>query len=96
MTIFAQTTLTHRIRCYYCLLSQMAQKNMADVLHSPNQLCYFVIFFEFCVTYFLTYWVHNVAATVSYVRKQLLDIRKAITHHGLEINFFLEQVRQED
>jgi hypothetical protein len=59
---------------------KMAPKNMADVLHSPIQLCYFVSFFY-------TYCVHNVAATASYDQNELLDIRKAITHCGLEETF---------
>jgi hypothetical protein len=33
-----------------------------------------------CVVFFVTYFVHNVSATVSYDRKELLDIRTAITH----------------
>ena len=33
---------------------------------------------------FVTYFVHNVSATVSYGRKELLDIRTAITHLGLD------------
>jgi hypothetical protein len=39
---------------------------MADVLRARNELCYFVRFFAMFVTYFKTYFVHNVAATVSY------------------------------
>jgi hypothetical protein len=31
-------------------------------------------------TLFVTYFVHNFSATVSYDRKYLLDIRAAITH----------------
>ena len=60
---------------------------MAAVLWAPNQLCYFVCFF----TLFATYFVHNVAATISYDRKDLLDIRTAITHLKLDkINVFNE------
>ena len=36
---------------------------------------------------FVTYFVHNVAATVSYDRKELLDIRTGITHLKLELFF---------
>jgi hypothetical protein len=46
----------------------MAPEKVADVLHAPTDLCYFVRFF--CVAcIFKTYFVHNVAATVSYDRK---------------------------
>jgi hypothetical protein len=53
---------------------------MATVLLALNQPCYFVCFFALIETYF----VHNVAATVSYDRKELLDIRTAITHLELD------------
>jgi hypothetical protein len=33
---------------------------------------------------FVNYFVHNVSATISYGRKELLDIRTAITHLGLD------------
>ena len=56
---------------------------MAVVLRAPNQLCHFVSFFALFVTYF----VHKVAATVSYDRKELLEIRTAITHLELEEEF---------
>ena len=37
---------------------------------------------------FVKYFVHNVYATVSYGRKELLYIRTAITHLGLDKDFF--------
>ena len=37
---------------------------------------------------FVNHFVHNVSATVSYGRKELLDIRTAITHLGLDKDFF--------
>ena len=38
--------LTHLCRHYPSMLApKMAPENMADVLHPPNELCYFVIFF---------------------------------------------------
>jgi hypothetical protein len=46
-----------------------------------------VVFFALLATYF----VHNVSATVSYGKKELLDIRTAITHLGLDKDFFLQQ-----
>ena len=55
----------------------------AAVLQALNQLCYFVCFFALFVTYF----VHNVDATISYDRKELLDIRTAITQ--MDKDFFL-------
>ena len=64
---------------------KMAPEEMAAVLRSPNQLCYYVGFF---VAIFVNYFVHNVSATVSYGRKGLLDIRAAITHLGLDKDFF--------
>lgn len=45
----------------------------------------------FLFVYLRSLWfifVHNVAAIVSYDRKEPLDIRTAITHHGLAENFF--------
>ena len=60
---------------------------MAAVLQAPNQFCYYVGFFALFVPYFL----HNVSATVSYGRKELLDIRTAITHLGLDHDCFFQQ-----
>ena len=54
----------------------MAPQGMAAVLWALNHPCYFLFFFALFVTYF----VHSVAATVSYDRKELLDIRTKITH----------------
>ena len=53
---------------------------MAAVLRTPKHLCYFVCVFKM----FLTYFVYNVDATVSYDRKELLDIQTAITHLKLD------------
>jgi hypothetical protein len=41
-----------------------------------------ILLFYFAL--FVTYFVHNVTATVSYDRKELLDIRTAITHLELD------------
>jgi hypothetical protein len=65
----------------------MAPEWMAAVLRAPNKLCYFVCFFALFVTYF----VHNFAAPVSYDQKELLDIRRAITHLELDKDFFLNE-----
>ena len=46
-------------------------------------LCFFALF--------VTYFVHNVFATVSYYRKELLDIRAEITHPVLEEYFFFNK-----
>jgi hypothetical protein len=43
----------------------MALEGMAAVLWALNQLCYFVCFFALFVTYF----VHNVATTISFDQK---------------------------
>ena len=51
-----------------CIMNNVAG-GMANDLHAHNQLCYLVHFFALFVTYFLTYFVHNVAATVSYDQK---------------------------
>jgi hypothetical protein len=59
---------------------KMAPVEMAAVLRVPNQLCYYVGGFALFVTYF----VRNVSATVSYGKKELLDIRTTITHLGLD------------
>ena len=63
---------------------------MAAVLRAPNQLCYYVFFFALFVTDF----VHNVSANVSYGKEELLDIRTAITDLGLDKDFFLQQTRR--
>jgi hypothetical protein len=39
-------------------------------------------------TIFVNYFVHIVSATVSYGRKELLDIRTAITHLELDKDYF--------
>jgi hypothetical protein len=51
-------------------------------------VCFFALF--------VTYFVHNVAATVSYDRKELLDIRTAITHLKLEKFFFFNESGAKD
>ena len=61
----------------------MAPEQKADVLRGRNRL-----FFCLFVSYFFTNFVYNVTATVSYDRKYLIDIRTAITHHGLAESFF--------
>ena len=58
---------------------------MASVLLALDQLCYFVCLFRIVVTNF----EHKVAATISYDRNELLDIRTAITHLELDKDFSL-------
>ena len=70
----------------------MAPEVMAAVLRAPNQLCYYVVFF----TLFVTYFVHNVSATLSYDKKELLDIRTAITHLGLDKDFYFNKQDAQD
>ena len=70
----------------------MAPEEMAAILRSPNQLCFCVCFF----TLFVTYFVHNVSATVSYDRKELLDIRTAITRLELDEHFFFNESDAKD
>ena len=65
----------------------MALRETAAVLRSRNQLCYCACFF----TLFVTYFVHNVSATVSYDQKELLDIRTAITHPIRDEYFFFNE-----
>ena len=60
---------------------------MAAILWALNQPCYFVCFFALFVTDF----IHNVAATVSYDRKELLDIRTAITDLKLDEDMFFNE-----
>jgi hypothetical protein len=67
----------------------MAPEEMAAVLWSPNQLCYNVGFF---LAIFVNYFVHNVSATICYGRKELLDIRTAITR--IRQRFFQQQQQQ--
>ena len=59
---------------------------MAAVLRAPNQLCYVVF-----LALFVTYFEHNVSANISYSKKELLDIRTAITHLGLDKDFFFNK-----
>ena len=47
----------------------------------------FCVFFALSVTYF----VHNVAATISFDRKELLDIRTLITHLKLDEELFFNE-----
>ena len=70
----------------------MALEEMAAILRSPNQLCYCVCLYALFVTYF----VHNISATVSYDRKELLDIRTAIIHLVLEEDFFFNESEAKD
>jgi hypothetical protein len=65
----------------------MAPEGMAAVLWFPNQLCCCVCFFALFVTYF----VHNVSATVSYDWKELVVIRTVTTHPILEEYFFFHE-----
>ena len=65
----------------------MAPEERAAVLLALNQPRYFVSFFALFVTCF----VHNVAATVSYDRKEFLDIRTAIAHLKLDKEFFFKE-----
>ena len=55
---------------------------MAAVLRASNQLCYFMCFF--------TLFVLNVASTVSYDQKELLDIRTVVTHLNLDKDLFFQ------
>ena len=55
-------------------------EKMAAVLLALIQPCFFVRFFALCVIYF----EHNVVATVSYDRKELLNITTVITHLELD------------
>ena len=48
-----------------------------------NCVCFFALFVAF--------FVHNVSATVSYDRKELLDIMTAITHTVLEEIFYFNE-----
>jgi hypothetical protein len=45
----------------------------------------------FCFALFVTYFVQNVSATDSYGKKEL-DIRTAITHLGLDKDFFFNKL----
>jgi hypothetical protein len=65
----------------------MTPEGRAAVLSALNQPCYYVCFFALFVTCF----VHNVAATVSYDRKELLDIIIAIAHLKMDKEFFFNE-----
>jgi hypothetical protein len=45
---------------------------------------------------FVTYFVHNVAATVSYDQKELLDIRTVTTHLKLDEDIFFNESDAKD
>jgi hypothetical protein len=45
---------------------------------------------------FVTYFVLNVAATISYERKELLDIRTANTYIELDEEFFFNEPDERD
>jgi hypothetical protein len=49
-----------------------------------------------CFALFGTYFVHNVSATISYDRKELLDIRTAITHLELDEDLFFNESNVKD
>jgi hypothetical protein len=49
--------------------SRFTPEKMADVLRAIGRLCFLVCLFALFVTYARTYFVHNVAATVSCDRK---------------------------
>ena len=66
----------------------MAPEGMAAVLSGLNQSCKKKMF-----AFFITCFVHNIAATVSYDRKELLDIRTAITHLRLDSFSKMSQMR---
>ena len=55
----------------------------SEPVKGSHQLCYVC-----CFALFVTYFVHNVAATVSYDRKEHLDIRTVITHLTLDKDVF--------
>jgi hypothetical protein len=57
-----------------------------------NKLCYCVCF----STLFVTFFVSNVATTVSYDQKELLDIRTAITHLELDEDFVFNESDMKD
>ena len=45
---------------------------------------------------FVTYFVHNVSATLFYDQKELLDIRTAITHLALNEDVFFNELNMKD
>ena len=76
----------------YVVCSIIERMGMAAILRAPKQLCCFVCFNALFITYFL----HNVDATISYDRKELLDIRTAITHLELDKDFFFNESDAKD
>ena len=53
------------------------------------------IMWFFCAL-FVTYFVHDFSANVSYGKKMLLDIRTAITHLGLDKDVFFKKQEAQD
>ena len=49
-----------------------------------------------CFALFVTCFVHNVAATISYDRKEPLDIKTAMTHLRLDNKFFFNELDGRD
>ena len=71
--------------------TMMATERMADVLLALNQPFYFVLF-----ALFVTSLIHSVSVTISYDRKELLDIRTAITHLKLDEEFSFNESDRKD
>ena len=63
-------------------IKKMVLEEMAAVLRSPNQLCYYVFFF--CCCDICKLFCTQCFCNVSYGRKELLDNRTEITHLGLD------------
>ena len=56
----------------------------------------FILVCSFFFTLFVTHSVHKVAATISYDRKELLDIKTVIPHLELDKDFFFNESDERD
>ena len=63
----------------------MAPEKMPDVLHTPNQLCFFCVV---CNLFLYLFFYIMLLLPSLMTENKLLDIRTAITHHELAEAFF--------
>ena len=70
----------------------LRRKKWKQFYGSPTNCAIMCFYFAL----FFTYFVHNVSATVSYSKKELLDIRTVITHLGSDKYFFFNKQDAQD
>jgi hypothetical protein len=84
----SEITVAQNSWCSYAWRMENERMAPQEMAADPVTNCAIVyVFFALFVTYF----VDNVSATVSYDQKEFLDIRTAITHSVLEEFFFFNE-----